>query len=93
MIMNLKKETLEHIDKKIVEYIEVEFSNHVDEPKRWEGFLHDTIDDLDFKYDNGYGLQFITGYIWYADGSWSERVEYDGAEWWEHKKRKPMPRR
>lgn len=23
--------------------------------------------------------------IWYDDGSWSERGEYDGSEWWERK--------
>lgn len=26
----------------------------------------------------------IVGFIWYADGSWSERDEYDGREWWEY---------
>lgn len=35
--------------------------------------------------DSGYGAQELFGYIWYNDGTWSERAEYDGAEWWEHK--------
>ena len=46
---------------------------------------------LDFEYDAGYGSQFIAGYIWYTDGSWSERCEYDGSEWWEHKKAPAIP--
>lgn len=41
---------------------------------------------LNFEYDNGYGGQELYGTIWYDDGSWSERGEYDGSEWWEHKK-------
>ena len=46
---------------------------------------------LDFEYNAGYGLQCINGYIWYTDGSWSERCEYDGSEWWEHKKAPAIP--
>lgn len=38
---------------------------------------------LDFWYDSEYGEQEMFGVIWYEDGSWSERVEYDGSEWWE----------
>ena len=37
---------------------------------------------LDFEYDSGYGSQKLFGMIWYDDGSWSERDEYDGSEWW-----------
>lgn len=36
-------------------------------------------------YDAGYGGQELFGTIWYTDGSWSERGEYDGSEWWEYK--------
>jgi hypothetical protein len=39
---------------------------------------------LDFNYDNGYGIQYLYGTIWYKDGTWSSRVEYDGSEWWEY---------
>ena len=41
---------------------------------------------LNVKYDNGYGGQELYGYIWYNDGTWSERSEYDGSEWWSYKK-------
>ena len=39
---------------------------------------------LDFKYHNGFGGQELYGTIWYADGTWSSRGEYDGSEWWDH---------
>jgi hypothetical protein len=39
---------------------------------------------LNFMYDSGYGGQELFGTIWYKDGSWSDRAEYDGSEWWEH---------
>ena len=44
------------------------------------------IDSLDYSYDNGYGGQELFGYIWFVDGTWSSRGEYDGAEWWEYHK-------
>ena len=38
--------------------------------------------ELDFEYDNGWGSQEVFGIIWYKDGTWSDRHEYDGSEWW-----------
>jgi len=49
-----------------------------------EDFLR-FIKSLDFEYDDGFGGQELFGFIWYTDGSWSERGEYDGSEWWEYK--------
>ena len=46
----------------------------------WDSFLS----DLDFEYDSGYGGQELFGTIWYVDGTWSERGEYDGSEWWQY---------
>lgn len=47
-------------------------------------------DELEFleglasiNYDNGYGGQELFGTIVYKDGTWLERGEYDGSEWWE----------
>lgn len=40
---------------------------------------------IDYEYDNGFGGQLVFGTIWYTDGTWSERGEYDGSEWWEYK--------
>lgn len=39
---------------------------------------------LDFMYDSGFGGQEIEGTIWFEDGTWCTRGEYDGSEWWEH---------
>ena len=33
-------------------------------------------------YDSGYGSQEWSGWISFQDGSWIERSEYDGSEWW-----------
>jgi hypothetical protein len=49
--------------------------------RKWNLFLR----SLDFEYDGGYGIQEIFGTIWYKDGTWSERGEYDGSEWWAYK--------
>lgn len=46
---------------------------------------------LDVAYDNGYGSQCLFGYIWFTDGTWAERGEYDGSEWWSVKERPPYP--
>lgn len=41
--------------------------------------------NANFYYDNGYGSQYINQSlkIIFKDGSFLERREYDGAEWWE----------
>jgi len=46
---------------------------------------------LDFEYDRGFGLQEIFGTVWFEDGTWAERGEYDGAEWWELRERPEIP--
>ena len=49
----------------------------------WEKFEF----DADFTYDDGYGVNEIStnSVIVFKDGSWLERGEYDGSEWWEYK--------
>ena len=42
------------------------------------------LNELDFEYDSGYGGQLLFGTIWYTDGTWSSRGEYDGSEWWKY---------
>jgi len=37
---------------------------------------------LNFEYDAGYGSQYIDGTVWFEDGTWLSRSEYDGSEWW-----------
>jgi hypothetical protein len=85
---NAKKEILEEIGSKEVELIRIVFGrSYGSEPQKIiEGGV-EVVDGLDFEYDDGYGSQFLFGYIWYTDGTWSEREEYDGSEWWAHKER------
>ena len=41
------------------------------------------IDDLlSIEYDDGFGSQQLFGTVAYKDGSWRDRCEYDGSEWW-----------
>ena len=47
------------------------------------------MDSLDFIY--GYGMQYLSGYVWFDDGSWLERYEYDGEEYWYHKELPEIP--
>jgi len=49
------------------------------------------LNQLDFDYYDGYGTQELYGTIWCKDGSWFERREYDGSEWWEHKQCPEIP--
>lgn len=49
------------------------------------------INDLNFDYDSGYGGQNLFGTIWYKDGTWSSRGEYDGSEWWEYNRCPRIP--
>jgi len=46
---------------------------------------------LDFDYDSGFGGQELYGLIWYTDGTWSSRGEYDGSEWWDYKRVPDVP--
>jgi hypothetical protein len=89
--MNAKKELLGHIEGREVKYVRVirEITNGKQETI--EGKLDDTLPRLDFEYDNGFGGQELDGTIWYSDGTWSERGEYDGSEWWEHRKCPSLP--
>lgn len=49
------------------------------------------LEALDFEYDSGYGTQQVYGTIWFKDGTWSDRGEYDGSEWWDHRKVPSVP--
>lgn len=44
-------------------------------------------------YDSGFGGHVIdlSLYIVFKDGSWMERSEYDGSEWWEYKSKLEKP--
>ena len=46
---------------------------------------------IDQDYDQGYGEQQLTGYVWLSDGSWLQRQSYDGSEYWIHNKIPTIP--
>jgi hypothetical protein len=90
--MNARTELLEHIEGREVKHV------HITVGEEWRGncqviagTLHDVLPLLDFECNAGYGTQKLFGTIWYTDGTWSERGEYDGSVWWEYKKCPPIP--
>jgi hypothetical protein len=61
-------------------------------PRNYSPAMYNTfIESLDFSYYAGYGVQEIYGYIWYVDGTWSERSEYDGSENWDFRECPAIP--
>ena len=50
------------------------------------------LDKLNFEYDAGYGGQELYGIVWLIEeGTWLERGEYDGSEWWDYKRCPQIP--
>lgn len=102
--MNAKQEFIEHTFGKEVLcaqlYTEGEYDDdYLDRMKTYYNLpvdytaiaVRDFLNSLDFDYDSGYGGQELFGFIWYKDGTWSERGEYDGSEWWVYKSCPSIP--
>jgi len=87
-MINAKDELLKHIQEvgKTPTFISIKCINY-HSPVTAKGQLSTVLPHLNFEYDNGYGTQELFGYVWFTDGSWSERDEYDGSERWTHKSR------
>jgi hypothetical protein len=95
--MNAKDEMIDHITSKVecafIEYIPDDGSDIKNKKICILRIDHDAeefqdwLDELDFEYHDGFGGQELFGIVWYVDGSWSERKEYDGSEEWAHKVR------
>ena len=98
--MNARQEFLEHVKGKEVLCAWIRYELSYDEKDNeyfnlarnhneitYQNFLN----LLDFEYDNGYGGQELFGTIWYKDGTWSGRGEYDGSEWWKYHKVPEIP--
>ena len=97
--MNAREEFINHIGVRKVLCAQIKHGDDYDDDSKvfnlttgwdsedWSKFLT----DLDFEYDCGYGGQNLFGTIWYVDGTWSDRGEYDGSEWWEHRERPQIP--
>jgi|688.fasta_scaffold575333_3 hypothetical protein len=90
--MNAREEFIKHIDTRKVLCAKIQKGDDYDDhpsvfnlttgwdSEDWSKFLS----GIDFEYDSGYGGQNLFGTIWYADGTWSDRGEYDGSEWWDY---------
>ena len=93
---NAKTEFLEHIrDKPPILCARVIFGDpwYIDEESKFinlkmsytQSDLENFLCSIDKEYDLGYGDQELFGTIWYTNGTWSSRGDYDdGGEWWEH---------
>ena len=90
--MNAKEELLNHIKGREVKYVQIEHELDWGGTNiKIEGTLEEVLPRLDFDYDSGYGCQELFGTIWYTDGSWSDRGEYDGSELWQYQKCPALP--
>lgn len=86
-------EWLESHPEERTDYSENELNKHITLPLNYtKQELDDFMAELyKINYDSGYGIQFLYGTIWFYDGSWAERSEYDGMEWWVHRKYPLIP--
>jgi hypothetical protein len=93
-MINAQQELIAHIEQCGVEvkYISIiHGSEYSDVRVTIEGELAEVLPQLNFDYDSGFGGQNLYGTIWYSDGTWSSRGEYDGSEWWQYNKCPELP--
>ena len=98
-MQNLLKETESEISNnnlEISDVVEVIFRNSsfsAGKVDSWQkGNWEDFAKLADRKYDEGFGCAEVEDVmIIFKDGSWLERYEYDGSEWWEYKKIPVIP--
>ena len=76
--MTARIELLRHIGGCEVKYIHIRIHG-----RDISGTLDEVLPLLDFP-DADF-RKVDAGTIWYTDGTWSDREEYDGDEWWEHR--------
>lgn len=93
-MINAKEELLRHIEDREVEYVYITIGDpfYSETLELYKGTLEEVLPKLEnVVYDSGFGIQELFGTIWYTDGTWSERCEYDGSEWWEYRERPKIP--
>lgn len=97
---NAKGEFLNHVSDRVVLCAQIQGGDDYDDnPSQFNLTTGWTNEDwnkflsyLDFEYDSGYGGQNLFGIIWYVDGTWSSRGEYDGSEWWDYNQCPQIPK-
>lgn len=93
-MINAKEELLDHIEDREVAYVYITIGDpfYSETLELYKGTLEEVLPKLEnVLYDSGFGIQELFGTIWYTDGTWSERCEYDGSEWWEYRERPKIP--
>lgn len=97
-MMNAKKELIEFIaeSKKEIAAAEVVYGSEWNDNRKayslpLGGDVKRFFEALNFEYDNGWGGQELFGTLWFKDGTWAERGEYDGSEWWELREPPEIP--
>lgn len=99
---NCRNEFLDEVDGKTVICATIKYTYgygyEIDEARTFnlpKGYSANTYDlflqTLDFDYNAEYGSQELFGTIWYDDGTWSERREYNGSEWWSYQECPRIP--
>ena len=90
---NAKEEFIKHVGERTVicAAISIEDNKYFLKLNHTEADYSHFLEQLDFSYNNGFGRQKLFGTIWYEDGTWSDRGEYDGEEWWEYRRRPEIP--
>jgi len=89
--MNAKQELIKFCDGLTIQCAEIRRGSKYVVNLKIGGNLEEFLQALNFEYDNGYGGQNLFGIVWFTDGTWAERGEYDGSEWWEHRKCPEIP--
>ena len=97
--MNAKNEFINHVGNSNILCCSIEFGDDEDSDDYiiglTTGWTKDEFDllmeKLNREYDPGYGCQILFGTIWYTDGTWSDRFEYDGSENWQYNKCPDIP--
>lgn len=91
--MNAKEEFLYLVNNKVVICASISYrecwehvvcSDHTLPVTCTEEQYNAFVESLDFEYDSGYGGQELFGTVWFKDGTWATRGEYDGSEWWDY---------
>jgi len=91
-----RTEFIEHIEAREIKAAKIKFGSEWSDEENQIIFIlpenytfeqyEEFLKNIDRRYDSGYGGQELFGNIWYEDGTWSERGEYDGSEWWNYMK-------
>lgn len=96
-IINAKGEFLDCTKNKIIKCAYIQFIDYEDDEKFFltTGYTDEEynqfLSDIDREYNNGYGGQELDGMIWYEDGTWTTREEFDGSEWWQYREVPEIP--